>query len=449
MRRFSYVLEWAGIVVVVSMLVLRLPMLLAYFINVPNVLDYLPLQRGFMSGFILAFCSVQISLVLHNETLREAFRAHRQLLRRDFRRLAWFCLICGLNFFLILVIDAMVRSAIADRAAAMIVWKSIFVFCGLWLPAGSLLPGLFSSANAKAGGSRRRIGFVIERMKTSDAATEITRASKSNLAFAFIAMSGARRRDITTFYAFCRVIDDIADDNLRDPETKRRELARWRQSLRGEFANEPALARPVRQLILTYPITPEMLEEIITGVEMDVDIRRYATWDELRVYCHRVASAVGLVSIEIFGYRNPQCRDYAIALGLALQMTNIIRDVATDLKADRIYLPAQDLARFHYDEQDLRNHLADSRFTQLMNFEAARAEKFFADAARLLPPEDRRSMLPAEIMRSIYHALLRRMKVDNFRIFEKGYRLSKLEKSGRVTAQVLNCFLNLPRQVSV
>src|SRR6476660_4269406 len=128
MRRFSYVLEWAGIVVVVSMLVLRLPMLLAYFINVPNVLDYLPLQRVFMSGFILAFCSVQIYLVLHNETLREAFRAHRQLLWRDFRRLAWFCLICGLNFFLILVIDAMVRSAIADRAAAMIVWKSIFVF---------------------------------------------------------------------------------------------------------------------------------------------------------------------------------------------------------------------------------------------------------------------------------------------------------------------------------
>jgi phytoene synthase len=182
---------------------------------------------------------------------------------------------------------------------------------------------------------------------------------------------------------------------------------------------------------------------------MDVDIRRYATWDELRVYCHRVASAVGLVSIEIFGYKNPQCRDYAIALGLALQMTNIIRDVATDLKADRIYLPAQDLARFHYNEEDLRNHLGDSRFTQLMNFQAARAEKFFADAARLLPPEDRRSMLPAEIMRSIYHALLRRMKLDNFRIFEKGYRLSKLEKSGRVTAQFLNCFLNFRRQASV
>src|SRR5438128_1619502 len=283
-------------------------------------------------------------------------------------------------------------------------------------------------------------------MKTNNGAAEITRASKSNLAFAFIAMSGARRRDITTFYAFCRVIDDIADDNQRDAETKRRDLALWRQSLRGEFANEPALARPVRQLILTYPITPEMLQEIITGVEMDIDIRRYATWDELRVYCHRVASAVGLVSIEIFGYKNPQCRDYAIALGLALQMTNIIRDVAADLKADRIYLPAQDLARFHYHEEDLRNHLADSRFIQLMNFEAARAEKFFEDAFRLLPPEDRRSMLPAEIMRSIYQALLRRMKLDNFRVLEQSYRLTNLENPGRVTASVLNCFFILRRQ---
>ena len=127
-RRFSYVLEWAGIVVLVSMLVLRLPMLLAYFINVPDVLDYLPLQRVFMSGFILAFCSVQISLVLHNETLREAFRAHRQLIWRDFHRLAWFCLICALNFSLILVIDAIMRSAIADRTVVMMVWKSIFVF---------------------------------------------------------------------------------------------------------------------------------------------------------------------------------------------------------------------------------------------------------------------------------------------------------------------------------
>ena len=286
-------------------------------------------------------------------------------------------------------------------------------------------------------------------MKSSDAAAKITRASKSNLAFAFIAMSGARRRDITTFYAFCRVIDDIADDNQRNQETKRRELAIWRQSLRREVEGEPVLAKSVRQLMSSYSITPEMLEEIITGVEMDVDIRRYATWDELRIYCHRVASAVGLVSIEIFGYTNPRCREYAVALGLALQITNIIRDVGKDLKADRIYLPAEDLIRFKYTEKDLGNAITDSRFIQLMTFEAVRAENFFAEARKLLPPEDKSAMLPAEIMRSIYQSLLRRMKTDNFKVFEKDYGLSKLEKAGRVTVQVLTCFLNLPRRVSV
>jgi phytoene synthase len=253
-------------------------------------------------------------------------------------------------------------------------------------------------------------------------------------------MSGARRRDITTFYAFCRLIDDIADDNQRDPETKRRELALWRQSLRGETAGESALAKPVRDLTSRYPIRPEMFEEIITGVEMDIDIRRYVTWDELRVYCHRVASAVGLVSIEIFGYKNPRSRDYAIALGLALQVTNIIRDVARDLRADRIYLPGEDLARFNYAEEDLRNGVTDTRFIQLMNFEADRAENFFAESTRLLPREDHRSMLPAEIMRSIYQALLRRMKLDNFRMFEKDYQLSKTEKAGRAAAQLLKIF---------
>ncbi len=127
-RRFSYVLEWAGIVVLVSFVIVRLPLLLAYFINIPDVLDYLPLQRFFMSIFLLLFCSVQISLVLHNESLREALRAHVQLLRRDFRRLAWFFLIAGLNFFLILVLDALLRAAIADRTLAVLAWRTLFVF---------------------------------------------------------------------------------------------------------------------------------------------------------------------------------------------------------------------------------------------------------------------------------------------------------------------------------
>ena len=128
MRRFSYVLEWAGIVVLVSTLIVRLPLLLAYFMNVPDVLDYLPIERALMCGLIITFCSVQISLALRNETLREAIRAHRQFIRNNLSRVGWFLLICAIHFFFLTVADAIVRAAIADRLVAMILWKSIFVF---------------------------------------------------------------------------------------------------------------------------------------------------------------------------------------------------------------------------------------------------------------------------------------------------------------------------------
>jgi hypothetical protein len=128
MRRFSYVLEWAGIVVLLSTLILRLPLLLAYFTNIPDVLDYLPIERAVMCGLIIAFSSVQISLALHNETLREAIRAHREFIRNNIGRFGWFLLICGIHFFFLTTADAIVRGAIADRAIAMIIWKSLFVF---------------------------------------------------------------------------------------------------------------------------------------------------------------------------------------------------------------------------------------------------------------------------------------------------------------------------------
>jgi hypothetical protein len=128
MRRFSYVLEWAGIVVLVSLLIVRLPLLLAYFMNIPDVLDYLPIERVVMCGLIIAFSSVQISLALHNETLREAIRAHREFIRNNLSRFGWFLLICGIHFFFLTTADAIVRGAIADRLMAMVLWKSIFVF---------------------------------------------------------------------------------------------------------------------------------------------------------------------------------------------------------------------------------------------------------------------------------------------------------------------------------
>jgi len=268
-------------------------------------------------------------------------------------------------------------------------------------------------------------------------AAKITRQSKSNLALAFVSLSRERRQEITIFYAFCRVIDDIADDVDLSAEEKRRRLAKWRKWLRSAPSDEPPLALDLRSLIDKYSLSHGMLEEIIAGVEMDLSISRYATFDDLRVYCYRVASAVGLVSIEIFGYRNPACKEYAIQLGLALQMTNIIRDVGKDLRDGRIYLPREDLARFDYSETELQDRKYNERFVRLMEFEAARARQFFTDAAALLPREDRRSMVAAEIMGSVYRGLLRQMERDRFRVFEKEYRLNKLEKAGRIAAHLL------------
>src|SRR6266496_3698205 len=382
MRRFSYVLEWAGIVVLVSTLIVRLPLLLAYFVNVPDVLDYLPIERAAMCGLIIAFSSVQISLALHNETLREAIRAHREFLRNNLNRFGWFLLICGIHFFFLTVADAIVRGAIADRLMAMIIWKSIFVF----------LRGLIT-------------GWLL-----------------------------------ASWWCFCLVIDHIADGVDLSVEEKRRRLREWRDWIRTARPNESSFADDVRNLIAKYALTPEMLEEIIAGVEMDLSIKRYQTFEELRVYCYRVASAVGLVSIEIFGYRNSSCKEYAVQLGIALQMTNIIRDVGKDLQAGRIYLPQEDLARCNYSETELQNRQYNERFVRLMEFEAARAREFFSRAAAALPLEDRRTMVPAEIMGSIYRGLLSRMELDKFRVFEKEYRLTGLEKARRIAAQLLKSF---------
>jgi phytoene synthase len=280
-------------------------------------------------------------------------------------------------------------------------------------------------------------------------AATITRQSKSNLALAFISLGRERKRDIIVFYAFCRVIDDIADSTELTLAEKQLHLTKWRQMLQAAASGEPPLARDVRRLIEKYSLPVGMFEEIIAGVEMDLSILRYATFDELRVYCYRVASAVGLVSIEIFGYRNPGCKQYAIELGLALQMTNIVRDVGKDLQDGRIYLPQEDLARFSYSETELQNRQYNECFLRLMEFETSRARQFFSRAAAALPSEDRRAMAPGEIMASIYRGLLRKMELDKFRVFEKEYQLSKLEKAGRIATQLLKSFLNLPPRTSV
>jgi phytoene synthase len=268
-------------------------------------------------------------------------------------------------------------------------------------------------------------------------ANEITRKSRSNLAFAFFSLPKATRQDITTFYAFCRHVDDAADDPEVPLSQRRHWLQGWRRWLVQAEPDEPGFAAELRTLISKYRIDRQLFEEILLGVEMDLEPVRFQDFEALHRYCYRVAGAVGLVSIEIFGYRNAQCKEYARKLGTALQLTNIIRDVDKDLRnGGRIYLPSGELRMFGYSEEELRNRKYNSAFVRLMQFQAERAHSFFREATRLLPAEDRRSMVAAEGMRAIYFALLRRMEKDQFRLFDKTYRLNHLEKATIMLGQI-------------
>ena len=260
-------------------------------------------------------------------------------------------------------------------------------------------------------------------------AESITRRSGSNLAFAFFSLPKDKRRDISTFYAFCRHVDDLADDPGLPASDRRARLAGWRTWIRRSSEGEPDFAGEVRLLIKKYSLKVLHFEDILNGVEMDLQPVRFATFAELSEYCYRVASAVGLISIEIFGYKNARCRDYAYYLGLALQLTNIIRDVGTDLaNGGRIYIPLDEMARFNYPEEELVQRKYNDRFVDLMKFQAERAHAYFQKAIETLPAEDHRSMVAAELMREVYYKLLTRIEKDHFRVFKKKYRLSRPEK---------------------
>jgi phytoene synthase len=275
-------------------------------------------------------------------------------------------------------------------------------------------------------------------------AEKITRKAGSNLALSFIALPADRRRDLTIFYAFCRVVDDIADEPGIAPEEKQRRLDEWKRAIDGHFDGEPELAWPLRQVLKTYGIDRALLHEIVAGVGMDVRGTRYDTFAQLHTYCYRVASAVGLVSIGIFGCKNPASRAYAIALGIALQLTNITRDVARDYaNGRRIYLPSEDLVRFGYTEADLATRKHSESFAELMIFEADRAAHYFNEAALLLPADDRRALVAAEIMTRIYRRLLDVMRRDGFRVFEKNYALGRIAKTRIIAGVLLRHLLRL------
>ncbi len=270
-------------------------------------------------------------------------------------------------------------------------------------------------------------------MSPDPSSAEITRKAKSNLAFALKCVPADRREHLVSFYAFCRVIDDLADDLDLPLEEKEKGLAGWHAIFDGDTVNPDlglvGLQREILKVRDLYKIPSEYFTNVIEGCQMDLHPQRFGNWDDLQKYCYRVASSVGLVCLPLFAADPKRAHDYAVALGHALQLTNILRDIGEDLaNGARIYVPLDDLTRFQYSEDDLIGQVHDERFVAFMSYQADRCEELYAKASGLLPPEDHKALLAPRVMHRIYHTLLKKMREDNFRVFDRRYRLSKLQK---------------------
>ncbi len=268
----------------------------------------------------------------------------------------------------------------------------------------------------------------------------ITRKSASNLALAFILLPRDRRDAMSALYAFCRAVDDVADEDSLPVAQRREQLSAWREDLQRACANQSPRMPTNRELlpvIRQFGLQYELFDEVIKGCEMDLVTLRYRNYEDLELYCYRVASAVGLLSIDIFGYREPATRDYAIYLGKALQLTNILRDVKNDAARGRIYLPQTELKRFGVSEQEILDSEYSDRYLDLARQVARRARRFYQLARTTLPPADRKAMVAAELMGSVYWQLLQKLEQNEFNVF--GPRPLKLSKARKITLILRSC----------
>jgi phytoene synthase len=256
--------------------------------------------------------------------------------------------------------------------------------------------------------------------------------------YSFLVLPPRKRQAILAVWDFCRAVDDAVDEILPenewkgglDPEAKARasaSLAEWRLELDRVY-NGVAISpqgQGLQPWIAEFNLPRRQFETLIDGVEMDLSYAKYPDFDALSAYCHKVASSVGLICLEIFGYRDPGAREYAMNLGIALQLTNIIRDVAVDLQRGRSYLPMDDLAWFHVTEQDLRQGVVTPHVRSLMRFQCRRARYYYRLAKERMPRVDHRNLVAAEIMGEIYFAILRKIERARYDVFRKRIRVAR------------------------
>jgi len=253
--------------------------------------------------------------------------------------------------------------------------------------------------------------------------------SGSSFYYSFLFLPAERRRAITALYAFCREVDDAVDEPT-DPNVARAKLAWWRTEVAQLYAGTPQhpVTRALVPAIGPYDIRQADLAEIMDGMEMDLNNSRYSDFAGLRLYCHRVAGVVGMLAARIFGYRNARTLEYAEKLGLAFQLTNIVRDVGEDARKNRIYLPMEELERFDVPAADILNRRQSGNFVRLMEFQARRVEQCYADAFATLPAEDRKAQRPGLMMAAIYRTLLDEIRRDGFRVLEQRTALTPVRK---------------------
>ena len=254
-------------------------------------------------------------------------------------------------------------------------------------------------------------------------------SSGSSFYYAFLFLPAERRAAITAFYAFCREVDDVVDE-ISDPSVAQSTLAWWQKEVQQAFAGHPT--HPVMHALMphakVYDIEAHHLLSVIEGCQMDLTQTRYLDFAGLQRYCHLVAGVVGEVAAKIFGQTDATTTLYAHKLGLAFQLTNILRDVGEDAMRGRIYLPIDELKQFDVKAQDLMQRQYSDRFTALMKFQAARAHSLYDEAMSLLPAADKRTQKPGLMMASIYRTLLREIEADNFQVLHQRVSLTPLRK---------------------
>ncbi len=256
-----------------------------------------------------------------------------------------------------------------------------------------------------------------------------TARSGTSFYYSFLFLPPERRRAITALYAFCREVDDVVDE-VSDPELARTKLAWWRREVGAVFSGAPQhpVALALRPVVAAYRLPQEHLQTVIDGMAMDLERNRYLDFADLERYCHNVAGVVGLMSAEIFGYVNPATRDYARDLGIAFQLTNIIRDVGEDARRGRIYLPQDELARHGVTATSIIKHEMTPGLVPLMAEQVARARRWHEHALDSLPLEDRRTQRPGLIMAAIYRALLDEIERDGYGVLDHRIALTPLRK---------------------